>query len=278
MTTPLIDVARLAACVGDPAVRIADVRWYLGEPDRGAAAHRAGHLPGAVFVDLERDLTAASGPGRHPLPTREAFAATMGRLGFGDGDLVIAYDDRGGTIAARLWWMLRWIGHEAVRVVDGGIDAWVKAGFRLDAGPVTAPPRTMTVRSGSTRTIDREALAARLGEVALLDARDPVRYRGEIEPIDPVAGHIPTARSAPTTDNLDADGHFQPSDHLATQYRAVAPSGDVVVYCGSGVTACHDILAMRAAGLPEPILYPGSWSDWGSAGMPVATGPDPGAG
>jgi len=276
MTSPLIAAAALAAIADDPTTRLADVRWYLDKPGRGHQAYHEGHLPGAVFVDLDRHLCAPEGPGRHPLPERSIFAATMGRLGFGDDHFIVVYDDTGGTIAARLWWMLRDVGHEAVRVLDGGIDAWSAAGHPLNTDAPDMTPRILTVRPGLTRQIDRETLAGRLGTIALLDARDPARYRGEVEPIDPVAGHIPTARSAPTAANLDAAGRLRTPDDLAEHFRALAPAGEVVVYCGSGVTACHDVLAMTVAGLPEPTLYPGSWSNWSSAGMPAATGDEPG--
>lgn len=273
---PLVTAAEVAARIGDLALRIVDVRWYLGEPDRGRAEYAAGHLPGAVFADLETDLAAHPGPGRQPLPDRAVFAATMGRLGIGDEHLVIAVDDRAGAIAARLWWMLRDIGHEAVRVLDGGIPAWVAAGGTLTTGIPHHPAATMTVRPGSTRSMDREAVLAGLGRITLLDARDPARYRGDEEPIDPVAGHIPTARSMPLTGNVGPDGRFLSPEALAARYAAVADHPEVVAYCGSGVTACHDILAMRLAGLPEPMLYPGSWSDWAGSGFPVATGDRPG--
>ena len=276
-THPLIDAAVLTGIIDDPAVRIADTRWYLGEPERGQRGYDKGHLPGAVFVELDRDLTAASGPGRHPLADRAAFAATMGRLGVGDAHRIVVYDDRSGVIAARLWWMLRDLGHEAVQVLDGGLAAWTAAGYQLTMDRPQITPAVMTVRPTLTRQIDRDALRHRLGTVTVLDARAPDRYRGEVEPIDPVAGHIPTALSAPTTDNLDDSGYFRSAAALVDHYLRLAPQGEVVASCGSGVFACHDILAMRVAGLPEPILYPGSWSDWSSSGLPAAVGNEPGA-
>lgn len=277
MTGPLVDATELAALLGDPLLRLADIRWFLDEPDRGRADFESGHLPGAVFVDLERDLTAPQGPGRHPLRNRHEFAAAIGAMGFGDDHIIVVYDDRGGIIASRLWWMLRDIGHAAVRVLDGGIQAWVAAGQPVTSQSTHREPATLTVRPSLTRQIDREALAQRLGTITVLDARAPERYRGEVEPIDPVAGHIPTARSAPAVDNLDASGLMLPAAELAERYERLTDDAAVVVSCGSGVFACHHILAMTAAGLPEPILYPGSWSDWSSAGMPVATGEDPGS-
>ena len=229
-----------------------------------------------MFVDLDRDLAAPVGPGRHPLPDRVEFAATMGSLGFGDDHTVIVYDDRGGVIAARLWWMLRDVGHLAVQLLDGGLAAWVATGFPVTTEPAAIVPATLSVQPGPTRQIDRATLAQRLGAVTVLDARAPERYRGDVEPIDARAGHIPTARNAPTTDNLDNTGRFRPADELAAHYQRLSGGDEVVASCGSGVTACHDILAMTIAGLPEPMLYPGSWSDWSESGMPIAVGDEPG--
>jgi thiosulfate/3-mercaptopyruvate sulfurtransferase len=270
----LIAPEALLASLGDPALRTADVRWWLADPGKGRRDYAEAHLPGAIFVDVDTDLVAAEGPGRHPLPDPRDFAARMAALGFDDSSDIVAYDDAGGTIAARLWWMFDVLGHRRVRVLDGGIQGWIAAG-----GPVTDvvpawPPGRLTLGDEWARTIDREALASRLGRLAVIDARAPERYRGEVEPIDPIAGHIPTATSRPTGGNLTADGRFLSADELR---RRFAPLGDeVVTACGSGITACHNALAMRVAGLPDPLLYPGSYSDWSSAGMPVATGDEPG--
>ncbi len=276
MTDPIITVDELTA--SSEPIMIADVRWYLDEPTHGHHAYHTGHLPGAVYVNLDLHLSATAGPGRHPLPERGDFASTMERIGFGDDQLIVAYDDRGGAIAARLWQMLRDIGHDRVRVLDGGIQAWDAAGHDLETHPASPAPATMTVRPSLAARIDRDTLAARLGSVTLLDARATERYRGEEEPIDPIAGHIPTALSAPMTENLTDDDTFLNADRLAERFASLGVSADVetVVYCGSGVTACHNALAMIRAGLPQPTLYPGSWSDWCTARMPVATGPDPG--
>jgi thiosulfate/3-mercaptopyruvate sulfurtransferase len=277
VTDPLISVGDFAELRASGAARAADTRWYLAEPERGLAAYGEGHIPGSAYLHLEQHLSAGTGPGRHPLPNRSDFAATMGSLGFGDDDLVVAYDDRGGAIAARLWWMLRDLGHDRVRVLDGGIPAWVAAGQRLESETRVASPATMTVRPSTTRSIDRETLAESLGEITIIDARSTERYRGDEEPIDPIAGHIPTAVNIPYEENLDTEGHFLPFRMLAARYRSVGAHGsDTVVYCGSGVTACHSALAMVVAGLGEPILYPGSWSDWSTATMPVVTGEEPG--
>lgn len=274
----LISAAELAGHRADPRLRLADVRWYMGEPGRNRAEYAAGHLPGAIFLDVDTDLSAPSGPGRHPLPDPNAFAALLAERGFGDDHLIVAYDDAGGIYAARLWWMLRWIGHRGGLVLDGGLPAWRAAGLPLDAGEPRFPPARLTVCPGTTRVIDREGLWARLGSVLLLDARQPDRYTGEQHPVDPLGGHIPTARNAPTSENLAPDGRFLPPDALARRYRALGVgNGDTVVSCGSGVTACHDALALALAGLPEPILYPGSWSDWCTSGLPYASGPEPGS-
>ena len=274
MTDPIVAVGEIDSL--GPVV-FADVRWYLTEPGRGRDEYERAHIPGAIHVDLETHLTAPEGPGRHPLPTREEFARTMGSLGIGDDDTVVAYDDVGGAVAARLWWMLRDIGHASF-VLDGGIQAWTASNGTLTGGVETRPAAVLSVRTGSTRTIDAPGLRTRLGTVTLLDARAPERYRGDVEPVDPVAGHIPTAVSAALTGNLDDALRFLPPNALRTRFEALGASTerDTVVYCGSGVNACHDALALLRAGFPEPILYPGAWSDWGSAGGAVVTGEEPG--
>jgi thiosulfate/3-mercaptopyruvate sulfurtransferase len=274
----LISAADLAAQLGDPQLRVADVRWFLGEPDRGRRAYEEGHIPGATFVDLDRDLAAPSGPGRHPLPDPAAFAARMAELGFGSDDLVVAYDDAFGTIAARLWWMLDNLGHGRVAVLDGGLKAWRDAGLPIETGlGDAAAPREMRLGTSWSGTVDADALAGQLDDVALLDARVAERYRGDVEPIDPRAGHIPTAVNAPARIALADDGRFLAPDELAARLSSVAPAQKgVVASCGSGVTACHTILAFRVAGLDDPILYPGSFSDWSRSDRPVATGDEPG--
>ncbi len=279
---PLISPEELASLLGDPTLRIADVRWTLNQPERGRDAFRAGHIPSAVFVDLDTDLaTVAPGRypvgGRHPLPDPPAFAARMGALGFGTDDRIVAYDDAGGTIAARLWWMLDDLGHLRVQVLDGGIPAWIALGLPVTTDVPAPAPAEMKLGDRWTRTIDRQALASRLGSVTLLDARAGERYRGEVEPVDKVPGHIPTAISAPTAGNLGPHGRLLPAADLASRFMALGAAGPgVVTSCGSGVTAAHNALAMRVGGLPDPILYAGSFSDWAAAGMPVATGAEPG--
>ena len=275
---PIVSAEALAERLTRPtAVRVVDVRWYLGRPGDGRRAYDTGHIPGAVFVDVDADLVAAGGPGRHPLPDPTAFAARLAELGIGDEHLVVAYDDCGGWVAARLWWMLDDLGHREVAVLDGGLPAWVAAGLPLTTEEPSYPPARLTLAAAWRRVIDRADLRARLGSVILLDARAGERYRGEIEPIDPVAGHIQTAISAPTTGNLDANGRFLPPNALRSRFTSLGAGGDdVVTSCGSGVSACHHALAMRVAGLPDPLLYPGSFSDWSRSGLPVVAGSEPG--
>lgn len=275
---PLVTPEWLAERLGNSDLRVADVRWYLDDPDRGRRQYLRAHLPGAVFLDLEEDLSAPQGPGRHPLPDPARLAARLGGVGIGDRHAVVAYDASGGAVAARLWWLLRHLGHERVAVLDGGYPAWRRARLPVTDEVPAFPPATFTPRARAGGTIERSELLDRLGEVVLLDARDPERYRGETEPVDPVAGHIPTARNAPFRHNLGPDGRFLPASELAERYRAlgVGLGASVVASCGSGVTACHDLLALEVAGLGEGILYPGSWSDWSAAGLPAVTGPDPG--
>ena len=276
--SPLVSVEDLAARLDDPGLRIVDVRWVLGSPGRGREAYDAGHIPGAIFLDVDTDLVAPDGPGRHPLPSPVEFRARLGSVGIGNDHQVVAYDDVGGWVAARLWWMLDDLGHERIAVLDGGFPAWRDAGHPATTEVPDFAPARLELREAWSATIDRDSLRERLGEVVLLDARSAPRYRGETEPIDPVAGHIPTARNAPTDGNLGADGRFLPPAALADRFRGLGADGSeapVVTSCGSGIAACHNALALRVAGLPDPLLYPGSYSDWSRSGLPVATGPDP---
>jgi thiosulfate/3-mercaptopyruvate sulfurtransferase len=276
----LISTEELAGRLDDPHLRIVDVRWTLGQPGAGREKYEQGHLPGAIFLDLDTDFSIRGGPGRHALPSPTDFTRRLADAGIGTDDFVVVYDDVGGWIAARLWWMLDNLGHSGVAVLDGGIPAWTGAGLPITTEVPRHPPARLELASEWTRIIDRDSLMARLGTVSLLDARAAPRYRGEVEPIDPVAGHIPTARNAPTDGNLRADGRFLAADDLAARFRSLRADGgqgEVVTSCGSGVSASHHALAMRVAGLPDPILYVGSWSDWSTAGYPVATGAEPGA-
>ena len=298
--SPLVSVERLAEWLAGPNPPVVvDVRWYLGKPGAGRAAYLEGHLPNAIFLDLDDDLADPNGlgaPGRHPLPSPETFHARMGAAGIGDGDRVVGYDDVGGWVAARLWWMLdnlgfgrRGIDGEWVGVLDGGIKAWAEAGQPLSHEvPEPSPASRLTSAGLATAwhgVIERQELRSRLGSVTLLDARAAARYRGEVEPIDPVAGHIPTAISAPFDVNLDASGRMLGPGALRALYAELGvegahdggpPDREVVTSCGSGTSATHHSLAMRLAGLPDPILYVGSYSDWSRSGEPVATGPEPG--
>jgi thiosulfate/3-mercaptopyruvate sulfurtransferase len=264
---------------GEPT-RIAVVRWYLNRPGAGRTRYLEGHLPGAVFLDLDVDLSAPDGlgaPGRHPLPRPTDFARRLADEGIGSEDFVVAYDDTGGTTAARLWWMLDNLGHRGgVAVLDGGIGAWTGARKPLTSRLPEWPAAELELADEWRGVIERDELARRLGRVALIDARADERYRGEVEPVDPVAGHIPTAVSLPTGANVGPDGRMLGQWALRDRYAPLAEAGEAIVYCGSGTTACHSILAMKAAGLPEPSLYVGSFSDWSRSGLPVATGSEPG--
>jgi thiosulfate/3-mercaptopyruvate sulfurtransferase len=292
--SPLVSVEKLARWLdaGERPV-IVDLRWYLGKPGAGRAAYDEGHLPGAIFLDLDDDLADPNGlgaPGRHPLPSPEAFRARMAAAGIGDGSVVVGYDDVGGWVAARLWWMLdnlgfgtRGIDGEWVGVLDGGIKAWAEGGYELSTDtPPPAAPAKLTLGDTWSGVIERDDLKRRLGSVTLLDARAAPRYRGEVEPVDPVAGHIPTAINAPFDTNLDLNGRMLGPGALRARFQELdivqdgGPERDVVVSCGSGTSAAHHSLAMRVAGLPDPILYVGSYSDWSRSGEPIATGAEPG--
>lgn len=256
--SPLVTAAGLRELLG--RVTLLDVR-YRTEGPAGPDEHAAGHLPGAVYVDLDTDLAAPPGEGgRHPLPEVAAFEAAMRRAGVHDDRPVVVYDDWQGRAAARCWWLLRHHGHRDVRVLDGGLGAWRAAGGPLETGRVRPVPGDFTARPGGMPVVGPADLP---GSGVLVDARAPERFRGEVEPIDAVAGHIPGAVNVPTTTNLRADGTFRGAAELAALYAAagVHPDGDVTAYCGSGVTATHDVLALEVAGI-RAALYPGSWSGW----------------
>jgi thiosulfate/3-mercaptopyruvate sulfurtransferase len=275
---PLIDAATLRAlhAAGTPLVLL-DCGFDLVRPSAGEDAYTAGHLPGARYAHLERDLSGArtGHNGRHPLPDRAALAALAGGWGIAPGVQVVSYDDQGLPYAARAWWLLRWLGHAEVAVLDGGRAAWRAAGGAL----VTAPPQRAArppypERPPAMPTLDAAALLARLGRVRLIDARAGERFRGEVEPLDPVAGHIPGATLRCFKDNLQADGRFKTAAQLRAEFDALGvESLEVVHQCGSGVTACHNLLAMAQAGFGPTALYPGSWSEWCSdPSRPVARG------
>ncbi len=256
-----------------------DCSFELTQPGKGREAYLAGHIPGARYVHLDDDLAAApSGTnGRHPLPDAEALAQRLRVLGLSQGQQVIAYDASGGAWAARAWWLLRWLGHEAVAVLDGGLPAWVEAGGALEAGEAGPTivgdfaPRAPLV--GGTMEADEVLANIESRAAQVLDARDPSRFRGDPNPIDPVAGHIPGAKNRFFRDNLDASGRFRPANALRSEFTALLGEAHAILQCGSGVTACHNALAMEIAGLPGARLYPGSWSEWiADPSRPVATG------
>jgi thiosulfate/3-mercaptopyruvate sulfurtransferase len=275
----LITVAELTAMPAPPT--LLDVRWRLGGPP-GIDLYRAGHIPGAVFTGLDRDLAAPPGPGgRHPMPATADFEAAMRRAGVRDNQPVVVYDDADSTAAARAWWLLRYFGHRQVRVLDGGFAAWTAAGHPVQKGlPESAPAAgDFTASPGHLALLDADGAAALARTGLLLDARAGARYRGETEPVDPVAGHIPGAVNAPTAENVHKDGTFLPPADLARRFAALgvgAADGTAVgAYCGSGVTAAHEVMALTLAGIPAA-LYIGSWSEWiTDPSRPIATGPDP---
>jgi thiosulfate/3-mercaptopyruvate sulfurtransferase len=284
MTGVLITAGELAGLLAaGRQVTLLDVRWRLGGPP-GRELYAAGHLPGAAFVDLDRDLAAPPGPGgRHPMPAAAGFEAAMRRSGVRDGQLVVVYDDADSTAAARAWWLLRYFGHDQVRVLDGGFRAWtaaagpVETGKTIETGETGAAPGDFRARPGQLGLLGADAAAALARDGVLLDARSAERYRGEAEHVDPVAGHIPGAVSAPTAANVNPDGTFRPATDLGMRFRSLGATGDrpVAAYCGSGVTAAHEVLALTLAGIPAG-LYVGSWSDWiTDPARPVAKGPTP---
>lgn len=274
----LISAAQLRALLAEntPTVLV-DTGFDLADTGAGERAYAAAHPSGAFYLHLDRDLSGAKtgANGRHPLPARAAFAATLGRIGVTPATQVVIYDRQGGMYAARAWWLLRWMGHEAVAVLDGGADAWVATGAALTA---EATPAANLVpypeRAPVVATIDADALQQRLGQLRLLDARAGERFRGEIEPLDAAAGHIPGALNRFFKDNLGADGRFKSADALRAEFLPLlgrVPLAETVHQCGSGVTACHNLLAMEHAGLAGSLLYPGSWSEWSSdPARPVA--------
>lgn len=264
---PLADPAWLAGHLREPDVRLIDLRWYL-DGRSGRDAYLAGHIPSAIFVDLDA-ITGTDGPGRHPLPQRDRFQAAMRGAGLHEADRVVVYDDQGGFSAARLWWLLRYFGHRLVAVLDGGLPAWNGPVERdleaVEEGDFVAaePDRSMVVD---------DSHVAGAAAAFLVDARAGERFRGEIEPIDPRAGHIPGAVNVPWRSNLDQSWRFLPPAVLREKYAAAAAAPETIAYCGSGVSACVDLLAMEVAGIRGARLYEGSWSDWSSRDRPIATG------
>jgi len=274
----LVSTAWLAEHLDDPALVLCDVRWYL-KGKVGRDEYQRGHIPGAQFVDLERELSAhdRGGPGRHPLPSAAQMAEVLSRLGVTRDSIVVGYDDAGGSIAARLWWLLDYFGLGNGRVLDGGITAWIAEGRPLEtATAARAPAPALSLAPAPGRVVDAAAVdRLRTTGAVLVDARARERYRGAVEPVDARAGHIPGARNAPHVENLDAGGRFLAPGELRDRYRALGAldADTVVAYCGSGVTACHAILALSLAGRDDVRLYEGSWSDWSrDPDRPLATG------
>ncbi|MET9495117.1 sulfurtransferase [Streptomyces sp. NPDC006552] len=281
----IITASELASeLTGETPPVLLDIRWQLstgkaaGEPAfDGRAEYVAGHLPGAVFVDLDAELAGHAGPdhGRHPLPDLAELGAALRAAGVRADRDVVVYDGGQGWAAARAWWLLRWTGHPSVRVLDGGLAAWQGP---LETGTVTPEPGTFTPAPGATGLLDADGAAALARSGLLLDARATERYRGDVEPIDRVGGHIPGAVSAPTTQNVGPEGRFRPAGELAARFKALGATGEpgqVGVYCGSGVSGAHEVLALAVAGI-DAQLYVGSWSQWSAdESRPVATGPDP---
>jgi thiosulfate/3-mercaptopyruvate sulfurtransferase len=265
----LVEIDQLASHLGDPLWMVFDCRFDLGDPEAGYNAYLAGHIPGAAYASLEHHLSGAKTGtnGRHPLPEVHALASFLRAHGVGNETQVVGYDARDGVYAARLWWLLRWLGHEHVAVLNGGLAAWQSAGLPVDTrSVVTATEGDFTARKSATRFASLAMIEGREHEqLKIIDARAANRYRGEVEPIDPVAGHIPGARNRPYTENLDASGRFLTPQALHAAFLPLTgsdPLEKIVHQCGSGVTACHNLLAMEIAGMHGSLLYPGSWSEW----------------
>lgn len=276
----LITVADLQAMMDTGNLRIVDCRFSLLDPDAGRAQYDAGHLPGAVYADLDQDLAGPidTSTGRHPLPDAAIFENTLRRLGVDNECQVVVYDDASGGLAARLWWMLRWMGHERVAVLDGGIAAWQAARLPVSVETVRPEAGNFAGTSGSLPVVTTADVLAEVGSdegMILVDARDPARYRGEHEPIDPVAGHVPGAVNLPFSKGINADGTWKSAGELRASWQSVleglSDKRPIAVMCGSGVTACHLALAAKVAGIREPALYAGSWSEWiADSARPIA--------
>ena len=280
MSGPLISTSELAARLRDPSLVIVDTRHDLAQPEHwGEAQYSASHIPGARFAHLDRDLSArkTGTNGRHPLLSPEAAAAVLSRLDIDATKHVVVYDQQSGQYAARLWWMLRWLGHDAVAVLDGGFDRWVREGRPVTTDVPPPGEASFAVRHGVATSDANEVQASLAGaDLTLVDARAPERYSGENEPLDPVAGRIPGALNRFWSTNVNPDGTFKTPEAIRSEFAALlgdTPLDRVVHYCGSGVTACHNLLAMEVAGLPGTRLYPGSWSEWcADASHPVERG------
>lgn len=266
----LVSARELNSCLDDAGLRIVDCRFDLADPGAGRRAYLAQHIPGAVFADLDADLSGPISPdsGRHPLPDVKSFAMTLGHLGIGNNTNVIVYDGGNGAIAARAWWLLRWLGHERVRLLDGGFDQWTSSDRQTAAGHGQAPARQFVPRPCHEKVLKTAELAGDIDAIPgikLVDARDAARFRGAVEPIDPVAGHVPGARNVPFTASLNRDGTWKARADLEVLWRTVLGedrNAPWAAMCGSGVTACHLGISALQAGYSEPRLYVGSWSEW----------------
>ncbi len=280
--TTLISATDLARHIKDASWVVLDCRHDLANPGAGHAAYEAGHIPCSQFADVENELSDKSpGPngefrGRHPLPERNAFVETLRRWGVNHGSQVVAYDAHGGMFAARLWWMLHWVGHDAVAVLDGGLMAWQALDLPLSTDVAARPRGNVEPHPSRMTTVTADDIVANLSQQArvVIDARAPDRFRGHNETLDPVGGHIPGAKNRFFKDNLQADSRFKPAEQLRTELAPLLPSPEnAIMQCGSGVTACHNLLAAEIAGLPGAALYPGSWSEWcADPSRPIATG------
>jgi thiosulfate/3-mercaptopyruvate sulfurtransferase len=281
--TTLIDSSSLARLVGKPGVAVLDCRFDLTAVEAARQAYLRAHIPGASYADLNQDLSVPPKPdtGRHPLPGKARFAARLGEMGIDNDTQVVAYDQANGALASRLWWMLRWLGHDAVAVLDGGLDAWLAQGGTVQSGPHVAPARRFELRGGGQPVTSSEELLAALArrDRLVVDARAAERYSGQVEPLDTVAGHVPGAVNHPFTGNLTPAGRFLPQAELRRRWMQVlgkTPPDGLISMCGSGVTACQNLLALEVAGLSGASLYAGSWSEWiRDPSRPVATGNAP---
>lgn len=276
-TELLVSAKQLSARLDSPDLLLIDTRFKLEDTAYGRAAFNAGHIPGALYLDLDRDLSSAIIPGvtgRHPLPDPAVLEARLREIGLRKSDHVVIYDDGPGFYPARLWWLLTWLGHSQVSVLNGGLAAWLKAGLPLQESVAVRPwPGDFVAHPDNSLWVSAQDLLKGDAGLQLLDARAPERFRGEMEPIDPVAGHIPGAQCLPCGANLGADGLWLTPEQLRARFPTLPSGQQRVCYCGSGVTACHNILAAVLAGLPRPKLYAGSWSEWiADPGRPVATG------
>jgi len=268
--SPLIDASELYRRLNDSDPRVIDCRFNLMQPEAGQQAWLAGHIPGSVYADLDQDLAAPVSPqsGRHPLPEVTTACETFSRMGIDSNTTVVVYDAGNGGIAARAWWLLRWLGHTDVALLDGGLEAWQRAGYALESGEITVEPRTFEGIANDAlvlTTADIVASGDSIDELNIVDARDAARFTGEVEPIDAVAGHIPGTRNLPFAGALDANNRWNSRQELAKWWvreLGEQPAGGYGVMCGSGVTACHLVLSACLAGLSEPRVYIGSWSEW----------------